>query len=381
VTGTATVEAAAGTFDTAPWLSVVASTGLDGSTAALSDTPLSDQSFAHVLDEVVAHGLQGLLAEAIKERRVPVTERQASHAANVHRSAMANALSIELLLLNVLRSFGAAGVPCRVFKGTASAHLMYPDPSLRVYRDLDLLVPADHFDRAAGVLEDSGLSRLWPELRPGFDRRFGKGTDFRSANGLGVDLHRTFAHGYFGQRIVAADLFATLATFPLAGVTVPALDTENQFLAACYNAAVGGGEPRLSTLRDVAQICLSSSADVAVVLERARTWGGEAVMARALLLTWDRLGLSATSPMYSWAAGYRPSAADRRRLDLYSRADWTWGRIALGGLSAISGIRMKGAYVAALLAPSEELLSHRHQRLASRWWYGAKLLARRGRRP
>ena len=91
-----------------------------------------------------------------------------------------------------------AGIAHRVLKGHAWAHTVYPDPSWRAFGDVDLLVGTDDSDRAVEVLESTGVRRTLPEVRPGFDRRFGKDATLLSASGREVDLHRLLVAGPYG---------------------------------------------------------------------------------------------------------------------------------------------------------------------------------------
>ena len=85
-----------------------------------------------------------------------------------------------------------AGIESRVLKGVALAHTAYDDPADRVFADVDLLVPGDELTRAATVLTAAlGAERPVPEIRPGFDDRFGKEAMLK-VDGLELDLHRTF---------------------------------------------------------------------------------------------------------------------------------------------------------------------------------------------
>ena len=104
-------------------------------------------------------------------------------------------------MLRTVQRLDSVGIPVRVLKGTASSHLDYPDPALRTYGDVDLLVPGDHYEQAVRLLVSDGAHRRYPEPRTGFDRRFGKGCSLRTPDGLEVDLHRTFTMGPYGESL------------------------------------------------------------------------------------------------------------------------------------------------------------------------------------
>ena len=95
----------------------------------------------------------------------------------------------------------------------------------------------------------SGAFGRTRELRPGFDREFGKDVLIR-INGIELDIHRTFVTGPFGLTIPLEQLFASATPFAVGGRTLHALGGEEMFLQACYNAALGdrpvrwGSRPR-----------------------------------------------------------------------------------------------------------------------------------------
>ncbi|NUO62568.1 MAG: nucleotidyltransferase family protein [Gemmatimonadaceae bacterium] len=56
----------------------------------------------------------------------------------------------------ILEAFGAAGVDAIVLKGMHLAHLVYPDPSMRLMSDIDILVREASLARAADVMRALG---------------------------------------------------------------------------------------------------------------------------------------------------------------------------------------------------------------------------------
>src|SRR5690606_4290651 len=99
-----------------------------------------------------------------------------------------------------------------------------------------------------------------------------------------LDAHRTLLFGSFGLHIVTADLFASTVTFELGGHELRALGPETGLLHACYHAALGDPDPRLGSLRDVAQRFALGEHDPDSVLELVERWGAAPVVARAVRL-------------------------------------------------------------------------------------------------
>lgn len=265
---------------------------------------------------------------------------------------MAGCIRLEALMLDVLGQLDESGIYHRVLKGSAAAHLDYPDPSLRCFGDVDVLVPSDGFERSVQLLEQAGGARRYPEPRPGFDRRFTKGVAVVTAMNLEVDLHRTLALGPFGLLVELDDLWSSQETFELAGRSVSSLNRERRFLHACYHAALGDRRPRLVALRDVAQAMDPGSTplDLDDVLGLASRWRGCIVVARAITLAEHTFELS-PSPLTEWARLYRPSRRERLALATYVGSHSASAARSLASVLAVPGARAKGSYLRAVLMP------------------------------
>jgi hypothetical protein len=61
-------------------------------------------------------------------------------------------------LAKVLDAFQTAGIDVLVLKGTALAHLVYPQPGLRSMRDVDLLVSRSQARQAQTLLAELGFN-------------------------------------------------------------------------------------------------------------------------------------------------------------------------------------------------------------------------------
>lgn len=287
---------------------------------------------------------------------MPVTAEQLDAASALHRDAMGLAVQLERTLLRTVDALEEAGIPSRVLKGSAVAHLVYSDPSLRAFRDVDLMIPAADFARALDVLDREGCERQQRRLGPGFDARFGKGASLVADGGWEVDLHRTFVGGRFGLGIKLDDLFATSAPFRLGGRTLQALGAEERFLHACYHAAIGDPVPRLMALRDIAEMLLRTTLDLDRVRGLCGAWGGLPVMARAVRLTWETFGLADLTALSVWAERYKPTRSEERAVRAYT-TQRSGGGQALTSLGAIPGVRAKVMFIRAVMLPEREFLA------------------------
>lgn len=313
--------------------------------------PPGTEEWPQVMQEVGRHGLVGLLAAAYEDGVVALTDEQAQELADAHLAAAERALDIEDGFLEALDLLTRLGVPLRVLKGVASAHLDYPEPARRTFEDVDLLIRSADFERVVGALAAAGYPRELPERRVGWDRRFGKDVTVFGPRSVQLDLHRTFAAGAFGLRQQLDDLWDDSSPFVLGGRTVHALVPEDRLLHACFAAVFGSRTPRVAHLRDLAQLLARPDLDADLVIRRAIRWRCVPVLAAALDAARRILGGLPPSPIVGWVTGQRPGWRDRAPLAAYPSHGGSPPVAVLSGVLAVPGLRRKAGFLRALVRP------------------------------
>jgi hypothetical protein len=259
----------------------VAAFGLPASHSGLA-SPLEPGAWQELKRRVAAERIEGLLAAAVAGGGLEVDPEQREDVRRVARGRACVDLELERELVITAGVLDAAGVSYRVLKGLVWAHTVYPDPSWRGSGDVDLLIASRDWYQAVAALEAGGARRVLPEVRPGFDRRFGKDATLRSRDGWELDLHRLLVVGPYGLWVDQAELLARRATVTIGAAVLPVLDAEAAFLHACYNLVLGDDPPRLIAARDVSEMVLGEQADPAGVAELARRWNAGPIIIRAL---------------------------------------------------------------------------------------------------
>ena len=357
----------------------VAAYGLACTATELPIEPLPPDTWRRLLELVASQRLAGFLAAAVVEGALAVTEDQQEQALESHVAAMCSALKLEALLLDTVALLTDAGLDHRVLKGSAVAHLDYADPALRSFGDIDLMVESDAFDEAVRVLCAQGHRRRFPQPRPGFDRRFSKGTSFTTVDGFEIDLHRTFLMGPFGLQVNLPDIWSEHTEFVLAGRSLRALAPHQRFLHACLHAALGDSPPRLSALRDVGEMVVHGTVDVPRVRELSSSWHADAALSRAVSLTWELFQLGDANELTAWALRYQPDEQERRFLRVYLEPGRSYAGKSLAALQVVPGLANKMAYVWALAFPKRSYVAERHGHHTRRWRRAAGALRQSGR--
>lgn len=329
-------------------LVVVASAGLPTAAEPPTD-PLGLSEWRALLRTVRAQRMSGLLSAALASG-FPATPEQVAEAGHLHAGQCAWVLKLERRLLALSAQLRSTGIDHRVLKGSALAHLDYDDPADRCFVDVDLVVPARSFPAVCARLTQAGGERRYAEPRPGFDVRFSKGASFLLPDGVDIDLHRTLVLGYFGLRLDPEALFADAEWFSVGTQRLPALAHPERLVHACIHASLGTSDPRWMPVRDVAQLTVRAD-DTAAVLDRARQWRCEAVVADAVNHAWARLQLTVDHDLVRWAREYPITNRDQSHLAAYRGTGRSHARMALDGLSAVGGWTDRARYLHALLFP------------------------------
>jgi putative nucleotidyltransferase-like protein len=291
---------------------------------------LDPEAADHVVERARFHHLTGFLAAAMLDGLVIADDDVSSSVWKQWHAELLACVRLEALAVRTAELLDAAGIDWRLTKGAALAHSDYPDPSLRTFGDVDLVVhPADWL-AAFHLLLANGYRREAPTLPGNHDDRYGKGATLTALDGLEVDLHRRFAIGRFGVRAEMEVVFGSSAAIELAGRTIPVLDPAGRLLHACFHAVLGGFQ-RLRGFRDVAQLILVTGADWETTFGVARSWNAEAVVAYAIQKSWDRLELDVQHPAHARAKSTALSRGDQRVLRLFAGRS-TFRSQALTGL-------------------------------------------------
>jgi hypothetical protein len=288
------------------------------------------------------------VAQAVHEGRLHATAAQRGTIVRAHEDAMRACVRLERAALDVMRDLDAAEIETRMLKGAATARLDYSDPSWRSFGDVDLLVRSRDYDAAVERLCDGGARRRSGEPRPGFDRRFGKGVCLIRSDGVQIDLHRTLASGPFGLTVEPDSLFDDPDVVVIGTRAVPTLDCDLRFLHACFHSVLGDFPPRLTALRDVAQMLTTGSVDLERARTLARRWRAGIVLASAVATAWTTFRLRRT-PAVEWAFSYVPSRYERNALAAYLGAERSYARLMVAAIPAIRGVVPKLTYARALL--------------------------------
>jgi hypothetical protein len=259
------------------------------------------------------------LDEALREAQRVLTSRAAF------------CLVMRSQLAEVRASFSAAGIPCMVLKGPEFADRLYPNPGLRPFTDIDLLIRSA--DAAAGrerlaqagyaVTPESGASHQGEHAQESWNNgRAGGGT---------VELHWNVVNSPTLRRRISIG-FDDLQAVALTGDPYPHPSPSALLLIAAIHAATAHKFDRLQPLCDVAMAARGAAGPLDIAWLRA-----------AALKAHASLPLAAACALAGECLGEPACGAVARSLNLPRRAQWARrllnSKVALGAESVQASLR------------------------------------------
>jgi Uncharacterised nucleotidyltransferase len=332
--------------------------------------------WAVTLAGIVSQRLGGHAVRMVCAGTLHLTPAQSDELLERHEEQLSLDLRIERMLVNCDEILGRAGIETCVLKGPALAHRFYDDPSLRSFGDGDLLVRGADVEAAVEILRREGLHRRFQAPRASFDRRFVKAITLVAGDGLELDLHRALTPGPFGVLFDVDEIFRTrLDHLHLGGRQLRCLSPELTFVHACAHAVLGDDVPRLTPVRDVAQL-LAYDLDTSAAIAWCDRFRAGVVVQRAVALVETVLGFSPTAELAEWARRVTPSRADCWRLRSYASGDNRYANQAAATFWALPRVRDRLAYASALAFPDRRYLRDRDASYVRRLTRSTSLVVR-----
>jgi hypothetical protein len=221
---------------------------------------------------------------------------------SAHRDNAARRLLFSRRLTEILDRFETGGIPVVPFKGPLLSEKLYGDPGLRMYRDLDILVPPDQVERARLCLIELGYR---PEVDIPHPERFpptrhGGELSLIGPSGIAVDLHWALAPSFYPQPFGLEEARRRLVIQDWQGRRVPTFDDADLLTYLCFHAAKHWWR-RLSWLADLARIVEGKPDLWERAEERCAGRGPRKPLLLGALLLAELLGMGAGSRLHQAA--------------------------------------------------------------------------------
>lgn len=207
-------------------------------------------------------------------------------------------------LREIVDAFGGAGIETIILKGPALAADYYPDPALRPFTDLDLLVRRRDRDTAMEVLSRLGYAHGSPGRSLAYELEHAPAAYFvapSDAPRLPIDLHwECVAHpgGIRATELAAEEIWSRALPAPSWGDAARALAAEDLLVYLAAHFAIHHALAGALWQLDLALVLKRHSAtlDWDAVGARARRWCAAGAVYFALRAVDEQLGVRAPGP-------------------------------------------------------------------------------------
>jgi hypothetical protein len=285
-----------------PLGSVAAAGGLAGAMLDVPQERLDEAGWHRLVTFAHREGLSGHLLVAAERGLVPASDAQVEVAEEAHRSALDETAVAQHVLLDLAVALDGQGVPFRILGAPAMGRLVYPDPSRRPFRDLELLVDPTQRVRALDILHRLGLR---PPVQRTRHARADGDVLVAAPGGPQVLVRghlpalRRSGHGRWAGWALPP------AMLPFPGQVLPALAPEVALLHASWSAAQRSARGNLAALRDVAELALAGRPTLTQAVTFAARAGAERCVAEALRAAWVEFRVADVVPLSVWARALR----------------------------------------------------------------------------
>src|SRR5712675_3263779 len=197
-----------------------------------------------------------------------------------------------LLLGEMLRLYGVfenGQVPAIPFKGPALAWLAYRNFTLRVYADLDFVVPQRYIPQAVSLLEAAGYNAQFDPLEAQAGQHGhapGQYAFVSGSNGGLVELHTERTLRYFPRRINLNEMNSRLIPLQIGARKLRTFSVEDTLVMLCVHGAKHFWE-RLAWIVDIAQLITTEEVDWALLFAIAAKMESTRVLLLGLYLAHD----------------------------------------------------------------------------------------------
>ena len=246
-------------------------------------------NWEHVLRQAGQHRVLPAVSMALRNRTdFPASIRSAIGARFVSHERRVLRFSAELV--GILHQFDSHGIPVIPYKGPILSQLLYGDPAMRDFGDLDLLVLPQDVPRARAALLELGFEQklsVSPRcerefLRSGYELVFGSKTERNL-----VELHWQVLPHFYAVPFDTETIFARSREIEFAGSRLRVPCNEDALLILCVHAAKHEWS-QLGMVRDVATLA-GMDLDWRWIAAESRRLGITKMLLISLLLACDLL--------------------------------------------------------------------------------------------
>ena len=277
-----------------------------------------------------------------------------------HTVALAHNILAHRGLSEILGALLDLQIEVIVLKGMAPAEMLYPEPALRPFSDVDLLILEDDRHRVAAELSRLGYKLLY-DYRPGFAQQFGYELCYIKSNSVSLDLHWHVAGLPYSRYIDVARFWESAVPLNIEGIDVLVLSLEDLLIHLCLHASKESYS-MLLWLVDISETVhrYGEEIDWDLFLEKVEQYRIHSLM-RYVLRSVEKLFASAVPAFISERLHrHRSSHSEEWVLDALGDPNIAGVKDDMAAFLALDGIVPKMRYLLGKLLPGRDFMNGRY---------------------
>lgn len=204
---------------------------------ALAQTAHELTDWTEIPSQAETHGVGPLLYVHLRAAGVQLAPEVKQQLQGLYlRHRRANQVRTRMLV-EILEVYRAAGIQALVLKGSALAHLLYPEPGLRPMGDIDLLVSRGEVHQAQRLLAELGFDAYLPSTTDLPDKHLLAATKQIDEFPISVEVHYDLFNQGYARSTTLENLAGKVVPFSLPGLTAYTLGYEDMLWHLCQHIA------------------------------------------------------------------------------------------------------------------------------------------------
>ncbi|MCZ6800756.1 MAG: nucleotidyltransferase family protein [Nitrospirae bacterium] len=193
-------------------------------------------------------------------------------------------------LLKLLKVFQAHNIPALPYKGVTLSIILYGDPLLRYYNDLDLLIFRKDLSQVEELLSCQGYQLQWTNGKKNAALKHHFHLPFMNIDSkVNVEIHWAFTYPFWSFPIDIEQLWQRIQPVTLGGESVPSFHREDLLLLLCVHGSKDDW-CRLKWISDIAELLrLNQGVNWQAIFEQARKLRSMRILSLGLFLAKDLL--------------------------------------------------------------------------------------------
>ena len=241
----------------------------------------SEQTWSRISDLARLHGVTPFLFYRTRQLGIPIPEKIKKEWLGIYLYSLAQDQKARRQIKELKEILDPSGVPFILLKGASAMLRLYPEPGLRTFVDIDILIPVDKADQFKRAMIDGGYKPLSARNSPedGELQKFDAHLDpLWKEEGLMIEPHLSVLRGKSEYSIALPEIWYDKEEKKADGISVAHLNKEHYTIHTLLHCASDLSDMGLIEIKGLIDLLYAVKAwkiDWSKVRDISRKWGIE----------------------------------------------------------------------------------------------------------